>query len=60
MLNVQTIRLIDVFAIAPILIYSGTKESMLPKWVKMSLVVIGIATILYNGTNYLKNLDGNK
>jgi hypothetical protein len=51
----QNIRLVDVFIIAPILIYAGTIKPV-PVWLKLSLIVIGIATAFYNGKNYLKNI----
>tara|TARA_Y100000114_G_scaffold112589_1_gene106389 strand:+ start:62 stop:274 length:213 start_codon:yes stop_codon:yes gene_type:complete len=50
----QTIRLIDVFVIAPICVYAGTQKS-LPEWLRGSLIVIGVATAYYNGKNYLAN-----
>jgi len=54
----QTIRLIDVFVIAPIIIYAGTQKS-LPKWLQYSLIGIGVATLYYNGKNYLVNQKNN-
>jgi len=51
----QTIRLIDVFFIAPLLIYSGVQAKTLPMWIRASLVAVGAATAIYNGKNYLKN-----
>lgn len=50
----QTIRLIDVFFIAPVLVYAGTYKE-LPNWLRISLIGIGVATFYYNGKNYLKN-----
>ncbi len=50
----QNIRLIDVFVIAPVLFYIGVKQDM-PKWMKISLITIGLATFYYNGKNYLVN-----
>jgi len=52
--NVQEIRLIDVFLIGPFLIYVGMKKELsLP--VRSTLLALGVATIIYNGNNYLKN-----
>lgn len=51
----QNIRLIDVFFIAPVCVYAGIKAKELPKWIKISLVGIGLATFYYNGKNYLIN-----
>jgi hypothetical protein len=53
-IGVQEIRLIDVFFIAPVLIYAGTREE-LPKALKVTLVVLGVATFLYNGHHFLLN-----
>ena len=53
----QNIRLIDVFVIAPICVYSGIKAKELPMWIRASLVVIGVATFYYNGKNYLINKE---
>jgi hypothetical protein len=49
----QFVRLIDVFVIGPLLIYIGffVKEHI--KWAKYPLIITGIATIVYNGKNYL-------
>lgn len=52
--NVQDIRLIDVFILAPFLIYVSTKKELsLP--IRLTLLCFGAATIIYNGKNYLKN-----
>ena len=52
-MDVQTIRLIDVFFIAPVLIYAaGRKELSEP--LRLTILGIGIATLIYNGHNYLK------
>lgn len=50
----QIVRLIDVFLIGPVLIYASTFKS-LPNVLRYLLLILGIATILYNGNNYLKN-----
>lgn len=47
----QWIRLLDVFFIGPYLIYSGQKLTQTDKTI---LQAIGIATIIYNGLNYIK------
>lgn len=52
----QSVRLIDVFIIAPICIYAGLKyNKALPTWLSLSLITIGAATFFYNGKNYLEN-----
>jgi len=48
---VQTIRLIDVFFIAPVLIYASNKVEN--NFLKISLYGIGLATLIYNGYNYI-------
>jgi hypothetical protein len=58
----QNIRLIDVFVLAPIMVYAGTFKS-LPTWVRISLIGMGVATAFYNGKKFLenrKNLQKNK
>ena len=53
-LNVQDIRLIDVFVLGPFLMYVGMKKELsLP--IRLTLLGFGAATIIYNGNNYLKN-----
>lgn len=49
----QNVRLIDVFIISPFLFWASTKTDN--KIAKYSLVTLGIATLMYNGYNYLKN-----
>lgn len=56
----QAIRLADVFLLAPFLVYAGTRKSNLPDWIRVSLIGTGIATFIYNGNNYLKNLNAGK
>lgn len=52
-MNVQTVRLFDVFVIAPILIYAGGQKSI-NEPLRYAILTIGIATLFYNGHNYLK------
>lgn len=47
----QNVRLIDVFIIAPFLIYAANKTQ--DKTLKTGLLIIGISTALYNAVNYL-------
>jgi hypothetical protein len=57
----QTVRLIDVLVIAPILIYVGVKyQKSMPKLLSLSLITIGAATAIYNAKNYIKNKQTNK
>ena len=51
----QNIRLIDIFFIAPFLIYVSAKAKGLTPLERNGLLIIGIATLIYNGKNYLIN-----
>ena len=53
-LNVQDIRLIDVFVIAPFLLYVSSKKELSPM-VRLTLLTFGSLTLLYNANNYLIN-----
>jgi hypothetical protein len=53
-LNVQDIRLIDVFIIAPFLLYVSSKKELSPM-VRLTLFTFGSLTLLYNANNYLIN-----
>lgn len=55
-LDVQNVRLLDVFVVAPFLIYTSTLKGN-PQWVRLSLFLLGSATLIYNGHNYLKNKE---
>ncbi len=50
----QLVRLIDVFIIAPYLIHLSQNKK-LDKTNKNILISLGLATLVYNGANYLKN-----
>jgi hypothetical protein len=52
--DVQTVRLVDVFFIAPFLMYVGSNKSLSTP-VRATLWGIGLATLFYNGHHYLKN-----
>jgi hypothetical protein len=49
----QNVRLLDVFLIAPFIIYAGSKQTN--KSLKYGLYTIGVLTLIYNGINYLEN-----
>lgn len=51
-MKAQTVRLIDVFFIGPVLVYTGAAHSNLPDGLKLTLVGLGLATIIYNAQNY--------
>jgi len=59
MINVQQVRLLDVFVVAPFLFYVGTKKE-LPKTLRLGLIVLAGATLIYNGRNYLNALQNKK
>ena len=52
----QTVRLVDVFVIAPYLIFISQKKG-LNNIDKQFLLVTGIATIFYNLSNYLERRE---
>tara|TARA_R110002074_G_scaffold371011_2_gene546027 strand:+ start:1734 stop:1964 length:231 start_codon:yes stop_codon:yes gene_type:complete len=51
----QSIRLVDVFLIAPFLFYIGYKSKGLKKVERGMVYLIAAATLYYNGKNYLIN-----
>lgn len=50
----QTVRLIDVFFIAPFLGYVAYTGKGLETWERLTLYVLAVATLVYNADNYLK------
>ncbi len=50
----QSLRIWDVLILGPVLIYIGQKR--LSGWERNFLISAGIATIIYNGRNFLQNL----
>lgn len=54
-INVQQVRLLDVFVVAPFCFYAASFKS-LPNHVRIGLAVLGAATLIYNGNNYIKNI----
>ena len=49
----QTIRLLDVFAIGPFMVWASQVRT-LPRWARLTLLTLGHLTIAYNAENYLK------
>lgn len=49
----QDVRLVDVFLLGPFMMWAGWEESGLPAWARTVLFVSGVATVYYNGRNYL-------
>ncbi len=54
----QAVRLMDVWALGPWLVMLSLLSRPLRPWEKRVLLGVGIATILYNGRNYLLNTSG--
>ena len=54
----QAVRLIDVFVLAPAMVYASTFTQM-PDYVRLILFVSGVATLVFNGQNYLE-IEKNK
>ena len=52
-LDVQNVRIADVFVVAPFLIYTATMKHS-PKWVRASLLFLGLATLGYNGYHFIE------
>ena len=48
----QFVRLIDVFVLAPTMVYASTFKN-LPDYIRIILLVSGIATLVFNGINYV-------
>lgn len=57
MMKTQTVRLIDVWLIGPLLLYAATRRQP-SRPVRQLLAFTGAATILYNGANYLRRQAG--
>mgnify|MGYP003661843935 CR=1 FL=1 len=51
----QTIRLVDVFFIAPFLFYVGAKAKGITPMERYIVYTIAVTTLIYNGRNYLIN-----
>ena len=52
LINKQTVRILDVFLIAPFLIYASFNVKAKPI-IKNGLLALGIATGIYNGLNFI-------
>jgi len=50
----QSVRLLDVLVLGPFMIYVGYK-SKLPAPARSIMMLSGIATIIYNYSNYVEN-----
>jgi hypothetical protein len=59
MINVQQVRLLDVFVVAPFLFYVGMQKE-LSKNVRIGINLLAIATLIYNGKNYINAIQDKK
>jgi len=50
----QEIRLMDIFMLAPFLVWFGATATGVPQWAKIVMIISGILTAWYNGRNYLR------
>ena len=48
----QYVRLVDVFVLAPAMVYASSFKS-LPDYIRLILLVSGICTLVFNGINYI-------
>jgi hypothetical protein len=55
-MDVQKVRLLDVFVVAPFLFYVSTRKE-LPQTLRLGVFVLGAATLIYNGINYINALQ---
>lgn len=53
----QDLRIIDVVALGPFMVWYGATAKGMPDWARAAMVISGIATIAYNGANYLARRD---
>lgn len=50
----QTVRLLDVFVIGPVMIAGGNAWAAKNPAAGMLLALFGVGTVIYNGKNYLE------
>lgn len=48
----QKVRLFDIYALGPILLYAATRKEKLGPWTKRTIFVAGVMTIVYNWKKY--------
>jgi len=59
-MKTQPIRLLDVFFLGPVMLWAGLQKTSLPQFARSTLMIGGIATIVYNWRNYrIENLATN-
>lgn len=47
----QLVRVVDVVALGPFMVWAGYQARELPTWARVALVLAGGATVAYNGIN---------
>lgn len=57
-MNKQYVRLMDIFILAPFLFYASSKTS--DRTIKYGLMVAGLLTFVYNGSNYIFEMSKSK
>ena len=53
-MKTQFIRLLYVFVVGPMMIYSATEKEKSPA-MKVGLVIVGLLTIIYNAKNFIES-----
>ncbi len=48
----QKVRLFDVYALGPFLLYAATRKAPLGRWTKRTLFVAGVMSIVYHWNKY--------
>lgn len=49
----QEIRLVDVFMVGPLMMYTGLRKSELHPAARLTSTLVGFGTIVFNGLNWL-------
>lgn len=53
-MKTQTIRLLDVFLLGPLMIAVAQRAQNISEWQRAALALSGVATIVYNGVNWIR------
>ena len=48
----QSVRVLDVIALGPFMIWAGYRARDLPMWARVTMILSGAGTIAYNGLNF--------
>ena len=48
----QKVRLFDIYALGPVLLFAATRTKPLGRWTRRTLFVAGVMTIVYNWKKY--------